>query len=122
MYRQIIRDVPTIKISWDKANFGFIIHDFMELLLKMGTKWLYVKTYFIWCANVFDSGVARILVRRSHSDDTIEEGPGDAPTEMYKKQLYRNRIQSDEKKVKYSKAWVNETWAYKNQVDESKSI
>ena len=54
----------TDKKSWDKANFGFIIHDFMELLLKMGMKWLYIKTYFIWCANVFDSGVARILVRR----------------------------------------------------------
>ena len=53
---------------------------------------------------MFDSGVARILVRRSHSDDTIEEGPGDAPTEMYKKQLYRNRIQSNEKKVEILKS------------------
>ena len=36
--------------------------------------------------------------------------------------VWGNQIQSDEKKVKYSKAWVNETWAYKNQSDESKSI
>ena len=26
----------------------------MESILKMGMKWLYVKTYFSWCANVFE--------------------------------------------------------------------
>ena len=30
-----------------------------------------------------------------------------------------NRIQSDEIKVEYSKALANETWAYKNQSDDS---
>ena len=36
--------------------------------------------------------------------------------------IERKRIQRDEKKVEYSKAWVNETWAYKKESDESKSI
>ena len=26
----------------------------MESILKMGMKWLYVKTYFSWCANVLE--------------------------------------------------------------------
>ena len=40
--------------------------------------------------------------------ETFEES-NNKSTESWK-QLDRNRIQRDEKKVEYSKAWVNETW------------
>ena len=41
MYRQNIRDVPTK----NHETKQFIIHDFVELILKMGIKLLYVKKH-----------------------------------------------------------------------------